>query len=397
MSAKLVHNKLLLLLIGLTIFYVFSFQYIFTPISGLFIALSVGVVILTIFNAFKFGIKRNLVRGIIPFVIFFLLSLFSSLVFSSNIALSMNILLSSFEYFIFACCIYLFINNDKKNIYKILTIIFFSVFTLSVGFLIKAESNYFGALELSQLNNNSFSSYCFIGVSSAFLLVEKTSVSNKEKIMIILGIPVIYFAQFLSASRRGSAVLIFMLIGYLLLKFLSKETKVNFKISLTFLTILFFVVVVFYGGVLMNSLGEQFVVLKRFAGEFNYGDEARSNYQKVALELFRDNPLFGNGFGAVQNVAGLYSHSLYYELLSSTGLVGFFVLNGTFLHYFICCFQKGKTLFDARILCLIIASLFFTGVAVTYVYDFDFYILTCIICSFIQIFKITAKKGVYKL
>ena len=63
-------------------------------------------------------------------------------------------------------------------------------------------------------------------------------------------------------------------------------------------------------------------VFSRFA---NF--DTRSELYDMAINAFYDSPIYGNGLGSVWWTVGYYSHNIFLDILSETGLIGFLVFS----------------------------------------------------------------------
>ena len=148
--------------------------------------------------------------------------------------------------------------------------------------------------------------------------------------------------------------------------------------------VLFILVVIVLVVLVANfySLSDRYVVLRRlFMGEYNYGDALRAKYQSSAWELFKASPIFGQGFGCVAAKVGMYSHSMYYEVLASTGIIGGTLLLLPIASNMLKFLNIAKSNKDGQLKmeCYIGASGFFamllSGIAVVSIFDAYCYIL----------------------
>ena len=68
--------------------------------------------------------------------------------------------------------------------------------------------------------------------------------------------------------------------------------------------------------------GNSFVFMQRFYNTGYQGDVLRQFYRQEAVKIFLEAPVLGQGLGVVNARVGMYSHSMFYELLASVGLGG---------------------------------------------------------------------------
>lgn len=133
------------------------------------------------------------------------------------------------------------------------------------------------------------------------------------------------------------------------------------------------------------------VLGERLTGNMIGGDAARTRYHKFAMEQFSKHPIVGVGVGGINYLQGVYSHSLFYETLGCTGLIGSLILAITFVKPLKSLIkrlfdnkknadQKSKVYFNKTFFIYLLAILI-SGVAVVMIYDFDFYISLALIAA----------------
>lgn len=370
MRLEISYNRIHQLIIQITIFYIIFFQYCFYSIPYILPVLGL-LSLLFAFRAFKINRDELRARDLAYIFVFLGYSLISSLLFSDNVPFSISLIGSVLAYFILTMSIYAYASNQIK-LKSICKSIFISVVFLCIFLFIKGEINYYGAWYIDGLNINLFSSYCLLGcVAGSY--ISFTDSTRREVIETIIGSIIMLISVFLVASRRGvivvSAYLIFAVLLYLK-KNLSLSNRIVIAVGAFILLMTLFCTLDF------SFLTDKFVVFKRFLGEYDTGDNLRNKYQLVALNLFFLNPIFGKGFGCVQNIVGLYSHSMYYEIISCTGIVGALIFYIPLIRKFI--FYKHNNIIDWLISISMICVLI-SGIAVVYIYDFDFYLLLIIL------------------
>lgn len=377
---------------ALSFLYIFFIQNVFFSVNGMIIALcgfsTLCMVLHFMLN--KNGVIRiNDMFGIAGFVF---ISFAASFVFSNNLSDSIDVGLRMVEYLVFGCSLYTFMSSNPWRFFAIIRYIWFSLTLLCVFVLIDgAEVTGAGAIGLETLNVNLLSSYISIQIMLSFLLIGNT----KKKLswfMYCVSIFVAVFVQILAASRRGFIVAcVFILLSLffcLIPRYTSKRSGKRI-ITLLILTLGLFVALFFVGEFILNET----VLGQRFLGNFNSGDESRELYRGIALEQFQNSPVFGVGLNGLESVMGAYSHSLYYETLACTGVIGVLVLFISVIKIGVSLYRQIKLLKKRNIndtyitkLCfLFLGALLLAGIAVTTIYDFYFYICIAVLSAVIAV------------
>ncbi len=150
------------------------------------------------------------------------------------------------------------------------------------------------------------------------------------------------------------------------------------------------ILVITIAGVILAVLfaiynASKFIIVQRFMGKYVVGDAVRKELRAVAWEVFVSNPIWGRGLGSVSTYYGTYSHSLYFEILASMGIVGLLVLIIPLLKYMITFYKDSKRIFKhsynamvARMMGWSIFMVVLTGYSQIYVYYFFFYVYIAI-------------------
>lgn len=370
----------------LYILYTFWFQYAVVEVSGMLSILGLTILGLTIIEIKSLNKYINL----IPLIIFWILLVGISLIKGSMISIQYTFEIA--KYLIPCIGVFTYATKSEEHFRKILSIIAFACVLLAISLCIKGEVNQEGARQLFGLNTNQASNFLTIGFFSTLFLIDLKKLAVFRNIYYITLCVVMCFAQILCASRRGFIIMIFLLTGYIycwLSIMLKNKYVMKFIIIFMILLIIAFLLST-YGSVFADS-----AIMRRLSGENTTGDLARARYQTIAFQMFKQNPLIGKGLGAVEKVAGAYCHSLYYELLACTGIMGFSVIISYLLymirktwklreHYIKCNREKA---FQACFVMIFVVSLFVSGVAMVFIYESYFYIVIAIICSYIYIYS----------
>lgn len=375
-------DSILLMAILFYIFYTFWFQYSFFAISGLISVLGIAILLLSIFEIR--GINDYFLMG--PLVLFVLFLLILSIFYSGSMEYAVMII----EYLIPCFGVFSYARKSELHFERITKCIIFATALLSIALITKGVETYDGAIRLNDLNSNQASNLLSFGLTLDLFLIKFDKKISKNLLYVVIAI-FLCIAQIMTASRRGFVIMAFLIFAYIL-AILSTVYRRNYLLKI--LIILGCLSVGVY--IILNyaSALQSVAIFQRLSGENTTGDIARIRYQKVAIELFKGNPIFGQGLGEVARVAGAYSHSLYFELLACTGLVGFC----TIILYFINMAKKVNSIrmkrldntqicgeFKSLYMIVFIVSILISGIAVVFIYESYFYIMIAVIISYIAI------------
>lgn len=142
-----------------------------------------------------------------------------------------------------------------------------------------------------------------------------------------IGAAVIFLSIILTFSRTlfiiiGVLVLVFIVLSSILKKnnILKKASTNYFKICLVFILLgLLF-------SVLVPSINTTETIQEKMKNEMGNSIAGRFHLWNLALSSFKNSPLIGQGGRYIQMTEGRYVHNDYLEILSSYGLLGFFIV-----------------------------------------------------------------------
>lgn len=375
-------DLILCLIVATYIYYMFWFQYSFVENSQF-----LAVIGLFMTGIMIFEIKHLLsLKLISPLLIFIGVSLVLSIFYSYSIRYTFMII----TYLIPCLAVFIYAKKSEKKFKRVLFFIFSACLFLAISLLLKGTPTYDGALQLNSLNINQASNFLTFGLSVGLFLININEKKYLKKIILLVGVGILCWAQIMCASRRGFIVMLFLIVAYTfsILKVKYKKTFfLQLLITFSIIAVVLFIIITY------GSDFSTLPVFQRIAGENNTGDVARLRYQSIAWALFKQSPLWGNGLGSVELYAGAYSHSMYYELIACTGLIGL----GTILGYFFCLILKVNKIrlefrknnnneeFYSLFMIWYIISILLSGVAMVFIYESYFYIMTAIVMSYIYL------------
>lgn len=361
--------------------YTFFVQNVLVNISGMLMllcAMLFGFYMLNLIINRKWIVTGNCMWGIIAFVC---IGLMNSFIFSNNIQDSLDVGLRMIEYLIIACSLCSFLISYPQRLFSMLWYIWIAITLLCIAVLTTGtEVTAAGAIGLETLNVNLLS--CFITFQIYTALVLMVKAKKMGKIIYTASIIMALLIQVLTASRRGFIIATFFCILAVFCVIIPRYTKKYSARRVTWVALLLgvvIIVIVYLGSYILHetTLGV------RFSGKFVSGDTLRNYYKVVARQQFEKHPILGVGLNGLESIMGVYSHSLYYETLACTGLVGAIALFATLLllgkkifkNTFRTVSHDPDDLYVSRLsLLFFLVAIGVSGVVVTMIYDFWFYI-----------------------
>lgn len=383
---------------------IFHIPIIFFPIILVFSKFLADLIIVS-YSLFFIFYKRNYIVSLIKKNIilkglfsFFLLCLITSF-FSQNIVLSISKSLSFFRFLIFPCVIIFYLMNKKIFLNKIKILIIF-LFILSLDILYQAH---FGRdILLNQNDMHGTRNSGFFGdemIAGGFLCLlffpTLILVNNKHKtlLLLILILPtVIYF------TGERSSFLLFVLGSFIYLIFNLKTKKI---LSYFFSAYILLLVISFFSEAQNSRMisDTYFQVSKGFNKSYfkdeNFKkkliEDTKNNERKndisflnsgwgahylSAYSIFLEHPLFGSGIKTFRvvcndkkydnikslnykNRCSTHPHNKYFELLSDTGLLGFFGFVIFLSSFFLTLIKMKKSFFNLNLPMIIPLIIFF--------------------------------------
>lgn len=377
------------LYIFLSFFFLYSlwYQYAFNPISGVFQIFGILILACSLMNI---RLSRRHYKEFRPILIFVILIFFTTAFFSRFPSASLARSISILEYLIPMFGIFIYVDSKVEHFQNILKSLSFTITVLAISSIFLGHQTNTGAIAVGSLNVNVEASLLAIGFVSNIILLGISKTSIFRQLLLFLSIVLCFKAEIDCASRRGFVVAIFVIgLGSLFLF----QKKFKGKPILKYITFVLIAIVIAIVGASVYETLLSSVLFSRFSNTGYMGDTGRTLLKRQAFQLFLSSPLFGVGVGAVEKVAGYYSHSFYYELLGCTGFLGFAIMLYIMLRHFfkyarICiCYRNTNSAFRADILfilkgmLLLIGSILIGGVAVVFIYDMYFYIMIGMLLS----------------
>lgn len=227
--------------------------------------------------------------------------------------------------------------NKSKSINGIIILFADIVFTL-VSFLVMIRGNDLTTGGL--ISDTSGMLYQDIAYYSAYafgftvyLLHEYKGITRN--IIMTIGVMALVLVQiftcFMSGGRGGVVLFAVLLIYGIMSVYGIKKT---YKIIIPILGIGLVIVLLFPA--IINRLGIDLKGFTRILNIFDMNDlstQGRTAYAYEAIQMFKRNPLLGNGIGSIFFYLGNYSHNMFTDVLAETGILGFVVFVFILVHF----------------------------------------------------------------
>ena len=364
------------LLICIFCIYTFWFQYGVAIIAPLITISGLGMLaVLLVRNRI---LIKHFYKNLSLLFAFIIFSAITGILFSGIKNQVINLIIQIIKFFLPMLSIIDYVRYQENKCRKIMLVITVSGFLLSVYAISNGTTVSNSGITLGDLNTNVLASYLVLTVFAILFLFGEARFTHR--LFLAGAYAVCLLAGFNSASRRGALQLIVLSAAYLYF-FCVKTGKGKVGQKLILLAIALCSVIYLFSS--FSSLLESSVLLQRLTGG---GDTAQSDllrkmYQHNAFVLFKSSPLFGCGLGSVSTYGGVHSHSLYFESLACTGVIGallivsFLFRNIRSLLIGINRIDNGETKMTILFTSSFIALILLTGIQVTYIYDSYFYIM----------------------
>lgn len=376
-------SAILAFFLGFFFIYAFWYQYAYTPIGMALPLLGGTILFLSLCNL---NLGCGYYNYLLPIFVFVVYVAAFGLIVSRNVAISKVYVMNICEYLIPMIGVYTYIDSDYRKLLRVLKMLVISIMMIAFSSLLNGHVTNTGAIIVGTLNANVESSLLALGTVSAIIIFSSSQTKFYEKIILTGTIFLFIKTQIDCASRRGFVVLLFLILAGILVTIQTKYKDNKFIKWLILLTVIcaIFVIIVTLSETLEGS-----VLFERFSSKVNEGDRLRKVYQAKALSLFLQSPLLGTGLGYVAVYVGMYSHSMYYELLACTGIFGTCILVGNLIVSMVQLFSDSCKFDDnysdlkicARCMMLFAGAILLGGFAVVYIYDMYFYIILGLIAA----------------
>ncbi len=145
----------------------------------------------------------------------------------------------------------------------------------------------------------------------------------------------------LSGGRGGVVLILVLFVASIFINIGKRAHKIVIPIAL------FLIIIRFTVPNLINMLNINIKGLNRVLSFLNGNifSDGRTNLYINSFELFREDPIIGKGIGSIFHLLHSYSHNMFLDILTETGILGLFVFLFVLVNYFIknyALFQQGS-------------------------------------------------------
>jgi len=334
------------------------------------LALSVSALIFLVYCIKIKNFKYFNNKFVIFFFSFYLYLILNSFI-SYDIFRSLEKSVFYFRFALFSLCFWYLLDVDKKILFHLLKVIFLCYFILNVDgyFQFFFKKNLFGhplyqedLIRVSSFFNDELvlGSYLtrFLPLFCGLIFLLWNTIDKRLKILFFILNTSTLVIIFLSGER---AAFFLAILSYVFMILLFKKNKMMIVSSL--LVSLFLILIIFKldpdsGRVIQRTIEES--GLSKITGiRFTKGHD--EIYQS-AINIFKDNPIFGSGLRTYNLLCNkeiykvsstsctTHPHNTYIQLLSETGLVGFFFIFFVFILIIYYCIKHLILLFKKKYL-----------------------------------------------
>lgn len=381
--------SLLRLLIYMIIFYSMYIQIAVKVIPNFMIflgaiCLTSLLLILIINNNNKYSLKF-VSSELIIIILFLIYTLLSGFFVSPNLPIMMNTWISISQASIIFILVSYISYNYQNGFKPLINIIMLSAFLLSLSVILFGTETETGRISVGTTNANLVAYVMNIGFIT-ILFKFKGAIITKRIIYIFISFFLI-LAIVQTGTRQaiiGTYFLLFLYILYCYLPTLPENKNRTIKRIFVPLLLILLLYISYIYLLDMTILGE------RINSTGYLGDERRIGYYKYAWEMFNEYPFFGLGLNGFAFYTGMYSHSTYAELMSSTGIIGTLL----YMSVFIILLQKARKLKkicvtaidknQARFCQVILLFFLLIGVSTVHFYELFSYILLGVLSGYIS-------------
>lgn len=294
---------------------------VYNAVFGEIPYISIVLLILLSIALFFYFMKSRIVipKDLAIYAIFIAYSFCAGLLIAVDIGLVVTAIVDIVKYFIISIIIFVLITHTRKGAEKIAHIFVWNETFLALLLPIKGVpwSEDVNRIEFLYRSTNIVSMELFIGLIALgylFLSCRK----GKINFLYILQVIVLVTGILLSGSRKILVGIIVLICLYLLCLFFSNQVNMRKKIKIM-LALMMTAPIGFFYLFYFTYIGQRFFVQ-------NNGDLYREALFKFGIESFLEHPLLGLGFNNFRYYhGGTYSHNVFSELLSCTGVFGLLI------------------------------------------------------------------------
>ncbi len=249
-----------------------------------------------------------------------------SLIVGLIVAVDKSLLVSSVvTYFalLFICtCIYI-VSKGEQSVDWLINVLIFICIICALYTLLNGYDYYNGIIVKTMGQNNNPNTLGTLMVFGIFAILYK---NERKPVLLVISfilIGLFIYIIILTGSKKSlfSAGIFFIIWIGIFVKDMHKKGNANQRmIAYTLLIIAIIVGITYFKNEYMNTASYQ-----RFMHLYNSGStKSRESMYLTAVNLFKQNPIFGVGYNQFRVVSGWsqYAHSTYAEVLSDSGFLG---------------------------------------------------------------------------
>ncbi len=354
-------------------------------IKVLIYVMMAGLIVISCIRTHLESINNKTILGFILFII--IVSITSCFV-TPNFNRMWFRMFDMIVYTVFLVAIYIACSVDKKRIFTMLWLIVISAVLCSIALCARGVDNRTGGLVLGDLNQNEFSNIALLGTFCALYLINcKNQYKSIVKLLLLGAVILIAYAGLLGGSRKFFVIDLAMIMAFFMFCVLSKDT---FKKRSTFgWCIVGSFIFIFAVNYAIEYAMTQTIFGQRMIATGYYGDTERIYFYKRAWGYFLEHPVFGLGINGFAYYEGKYTHSLYMEILSCTGIVGILLFFSTISSLFSRYIMRIRVLGEesrksVRLTLIYLLAIFINGFFTPVIYATYFYIAIGLIVAMIS-------------
>lgn len=291
-------------LVALTIYILFSKSYL-KPFKSYWIPLFIFIIILVL-NVLFSELQATSLSITIIRIICFVISIL--LVFSRE---------KLFERFIS----FIFLFSSIHLIFIIIQYFNYTIFTNYVLRYFPSEivdkSNIFyykGAYAGVTEQTGVVAFYIVLNLLVLISYIEKEKYTIKARLVFLVFSVISFWGLYLT-DKRGHLVAILIIISITIFRRLGIEIVKRILLLFT-VTLISIIIIIFTSNILTNK--------ESLLQDLNVYSSGRIDLYLIAIELFKEKPIFGWGLGYFNQYVGMGTHNMYLQILSELGIIGFF-------------------------------------------------------------------------
>lgn len=287
---------------------------------------------------------------------------------------------------ILACTAVLPHFRTREELWRLLAIMLFSLAYAMTLLMLRLPSGVLGAERIGEeigQHSNEIGRMAAVGSLLSLFFFSTNRQFRWKYLILLVGF---LFCGFMTGSKNAILIVMFQIMLYWILISGCRMRVLKIFISGGILILMFWLIMT--NPVLYQLVGnriESMLYIFGNSGQTDGSTRERIFFMRTAWELFREQPVLGvglNNFAAylqsIHYANAVYSHSGYLEILSTLGIIGFFLYYSFYFLVSIRLFPKAlqKDRMSALLLCLCLRILIFDLTTISaYIYSGYFYLM----------------------